>query len=584
MWLKNERCGKYELFEKLASGGMADIFLGRTLLADGICKFVAVKRIQTRFSKNQQFQNMFREEAKVAINLKNNNIVSTLDFGFENEQYYLVMDFVEGITLKQLSNEMKRENKTFSLDQVLYLVKEVAAGLDYAHHATDTKTGKSLNLIHRDMSPHNVMVSFGGEVKIIDFGIAKVDDSEQSKNETGSLRGKCRYMSPEQVECEELDGRSDIFSLGIILWELLANDQLFNDKSEIKILQKVKACEIPSIQRLNASVPAELASIIEKALSKDRNQRYQNAADLSHDLNLLLRRNHPNFSKKDFGNLIKGIFQAQSSELTAKLSNIASIPYESPKTLVVLEELTRVPASAPSLPVQSAIELPDGLGSVPPIAAIVPPTVNFGKLLETNLVPDSVKALSIEKNAFAQNVQRNFGHKHLPPEPEKLKAADVENGVVDTLLKLAMFSLVLGACYLIITKTAAPAVRNYLTSLSSFREAKKGGALDASSLASEIEVTEIGPAPATDLLIISKTMKLGYLNITLVKENPKIEILINGKLLLEKPPLYMYPVNAGKELTISAYDPITKMSTEMKLVVAEGKTAEVALSFVNSKK
>lgn len=249
MWLKNERRGKYELFEKLASGGMADIFLSRTLLADGICKFVAVKRIQSRFSSNQQFQNMFREEAKVAINLKNNNIVSTLDFGFENEQYYLVMDFVEGATLKQLSNEMKRHNKTFSLDQALYLVKEVASGLDFAHLSTDTKTGKHLSLIHRDMSPHNVMVSFGGDVKIIDFGIAKIDDSELSKNEIGSLRGKCRYMSPEQVECEELDGRSDIFSLGIILWELLANDQLFNDKSEIKILQKVKACEIPPIRR-----------------------------------------------------------------------------------------------------------------------------------------------------------------------------------------------------------------------------------------------------------------------------------------------------------------------------------------------
>ena len=267
MWLKNERCGKYELFEKLASGGMADIFLGRTLLADGICKFVAVKRIQTRFSSSQQFQNMFREEAKVAINLKNNNIVSTLDFGFENEQYYLVMDFVEGVTLKQLINEMKRENKTFSFDQVLYLVKEVAAGLNYAHHATEVKTGKNLNLIHRDMSPHNVMVSFGGDVKIIDFGIAKIDDTEQSRNETGSLRGKCRYMSPEQVECEDLDERSDIFSLGIILWELLANDQLFNDKSEIKILQKVKACEIPPIRRYNPTVPAELALIISKALS-----------------------------------------------------------------------------------------------------------------------------------------------------------------------------------------------------------------------------------------------------------------------------------------------------------------------------
>lgn len=584
MWLKNERCGKYELIEKLASGGMADIFLGRTLLADGICKFVAVKRIQSRFSNNQKFQNMFREEAKVAINLKNNNIVSTLDFGFENEQYYLVMDFVEGVTLKQLSNEMKRENKTFTLDQVLYLVKEVAAGLDYAHHATDTKTGKSLNLIHRDMSPHNVMVSFGGDVKIIDFGIAKIDDSEQSKSEAGSLRGKCRYMSPEQVECEELDGRSDIFSLGIILWELLANDQLFNDKSELKILQRVKACEIPPIRRINPSVPIELSNIISKALSKDRDLRYQNAADLSKDLNILLPKMNPHFSKKEFGNFIKVILQSQFSEVTSKLSNIASLPYESPKKLVVLDDLTRVPTALPPPPPQSNHELPDGLGSVPPTAAVIPPTINFEKLLETNLVPDSVKAIHTEKNAFAQNVQRNFGQKIKPAEPAKLKAADVENGVMESVLKLAMVSLVIGLVYVGFTKNAAPAIRNYLAILGSPRDVKKGPNYDASSLATENPLPEVVAAPTTDLLTISKSMKLGYLNITLVRENPKVEILINGKLLLEKPPLYMYPITAGKEITISAYDPITKKSAEVKLVVAEGKTAEVPLSFVGSKK
>ncbi len=583
MWLKNERCGKYELFEKLASGGMADIFLGRTLLADGICKFVAVKRIQSRFSNSQQFQNMFREEAKVAINLKNNNIVSTLDFGFENEQYYLVMDFVEGVTLKQLSTEMKRENKTFSFDQVLYLVKQVAAGLDYAHHATETKTGKNLNLIHRDMSPHNVMVSFGGDVKIIDFGIAKVDDPEQSRSETGSLRGKCRYMSPEQVECEELDGRSDIFSLGIILWELLANNKLFNDKSESKILQKVKACEIPPIRRLNPSVPVELALIISKALSKDRDQRYQKAADLSYDLNTLLQKNYPHFSKKVFGNFIKELFEIQFTELAAKLSNIASIPYESPKKLIVLDDLTRVPASAPPLPIQANHELPDGLGSAPPVATAVAPNINFEKLLETNLVPDSVKALNTEKNIFAQKVQRNFGQKIKPPEPVKLKAASVVNGVMDSLLKYAILALVLSICYFAFTKNAAPAIRNYLTSLSGVHD-KKIGTSDASSEAAKNSLPEAAPAPNTDLLTISKAMKLGYLNITLVKENPKVEILINGKLLLEKPPLYMYPITAGKEITISAFDPITKKSAEVKLVVAEGKTANVPLSFVGTKK
>lgn len=585
MWLKNERCGKYELFEKLASGGMADIFLGRTLLADGICKFVAVKRIQTRFSSSQQFQNMFREEAKVAINLKNDNIVSTLDFGFENEQYYLVMDFVEGVTLKQLSSEMRRERKTFSVEQVLYLVKEIAAGLDYAHHATDTKTGKNLNLIHRDLSPHNVMVSFSGEVKIIDFGIARVDDTEKTRSDAGSLRGKCRYMSPEQVECEELDGRSDIFSLGIILWELLANEQLFNDKTEIRILQKVKACEIPSIQHLNPSVPIDLALIINKALSKDRNQRYQSAADLCGELNILLQKNYPRFSKKEFGNFTKEIFRIPFAELAAKLSNIASIPYESPKKLVVLDDLTRVPASAPPPPpAMTDHELPDGLGGAPPAAAVIAPDINFEKLLETNLVPHSVKALNSEKNAFAQNVQRNFGKKINNPELVRLKPANVGNGIMDSLLKYAILALVLSVCYFAFTKNLAPAIRNYLAILPVVRDSKKFGNYEISSQAPDLPLPEVTSAPTTDLLTILKGMKLGYLNITLVKENPKVEILINGKLLLEKPPLYMYPITAGKEITISAFDPVTKKSMEVKLVVAEGKTANVPLSFVENKK
>ena len=587
MWLKNERCGKYELFEKLASGGMADIFLGRTLLTDGICKFVAVKRIQSRFSSNQQFQNMFREEAKVAINLKNNNIVSTLDFGFENEQYYLVMDFIEGVTLKQFINEMKRDNKTFSLDQALYLVKEVAAGLDYVHHSTETKTGKHLNLIHRDMSPHNIMVAFDGDVKIIDFGIAKIDDSDHSsKNETGSLRGKCRYMSPEQVECEELDGRSDIFSLGIILWELLANDQLFRDKNEIKILQKVKACEIPPIRRINPSVPNELALVITKALSKDREQRYQNAAELSYDLNIILQRICPQFSNKEFGNFTKEIFQVQFTELRGKLSNIASIPYESPKKLVVLDDLTRVPASVPPrLPSTLNIELPDGLGAIPPPLGASAPNINFEKLLETNLVTESAKALYLEKKGIALDVQRNFSQKVKPTDPTNLRASAVEKGIMDSVLKYAMLSLVLGIGYYAFTNGAAPAIRNYLSSLSMYRDVKKSGTYDASSLVSQgPESTLPATAPTTDLLTNSKGMKLGYINITLEKKNPKVEILINGRLLLEKPPLYMYPITAGKEITISAFDPITKKSSEVKLVVAEGKTADVPLSFAFGKK
>lgn len=557
MWLKNERCGKYELFEKLASGGMADIFLGRTLLADGTCKFVAVKRIQSRFSNSQQFQNMFREEAKVAINLKNSNIVSTLDFGFENEQYYLVMDFVEGVTLRQFSNEMKQADKKFSLEQILYLVKEVAAGLDYVHRSTDAKTGKHLNLIHRDVSPHNIMVSFAGDVKIIDFGIAKINDNDQQKTESGHLNGKCRYMSPEQVEREELDERSDIFSLGIIMWELLANDKLFNDITKARILQKVKACEVTPIQLINPSVPTVLALIISRALSKDRDHRYQAAAELSSDLNKFLERKYPLFSKKDFSDFTKQIFQEKYAELNTKLSNIASIPYENPNRLVVLDDLS-AELDSPPVPVepqQLKIELPDGLGDIPPPTGAIAPNINFEKLLETNPLTDPTKTPAVEKNILAQRAQENSSQKIKAPISALLKPADV---------KYAITCLIIAICYIAFIK-GTPAIRNYISNL---RDSKKSENYEVSSRAPDI----------------GKKVKVGYLNISLVKENPKVEILIDGKLLLEKPPLYMHPITAEKEITISAFDPVNKISAEVKVVIAEGKTKDVPLSFNPNKK
>ena len=164
MLLKNERCGKYELLEKLASGGMADIYLARSVSTDGSCKFVAIKRIQPQLSKDQDFVNMFREEAKIAISLNHNNIVSVLDLGYETAQYFLVMEYVDGYTLKQLCTEFKRENITLSIEQILYLIKEAASGLDYAHQAINPTNGKPLKLIHRDISPQNIMIAYHGAV------------------------------------------------------------------------------------------------------------------------------------------------------------------------------------------------------------------------------------------------------------------------------------------------------------------------------------------------------------------------------------------------------------------------------------
>ena len=224
MSLSYEAFGKYILLEKLAVGGMAEIYLARNSGASGVSKFVAIKRILPQFTEQIEFIDMFKDEAKIAINLAHANVVSISEFGLEKDTFYLAMDYIEGRNLRQILNKMKKSSLSFSVEQVLYIIKEVAAGLDHAHRCIDANTGKPLDIIHRDMSPQNVMVSFEGEVKIVDFGIANAA-TQLETTRAGTLKGKFGYMSPEQAEGQMVDLRTDVFALGIVLWELLANDR-----------------------------------------------------------------------------------------------------------------------------------------------------------------------------------------------------------------------------------------------------------------------------------------------------------------------------------------------------------------------
>lgn len=319
-----ERFGKYLLLEKLASGGMAEVYLAK--LSSGINKFVALKRILSQFSANSEFIDMFKEEAKIAANLRHSNIVSIHFFGHEKKQLFLVMDFVEGQNLRQLLNVLKRENRELSIDQVIYIVKEVAAGLDYAHRALDDTTGRPLNIIHRDMSPQNIMVSFDGEVKIVDFGIAKAENQVE-QTQAGTIKGKFSYMSPEQSEGTELDARTDVFSLGIILWELLAKERLFVGTNDAMTLKKVRDCQIPSLRKINPNIPAELERIAMKTLSKDLSLRYQSASSLHKDLNRFLNIHYPEFSKQEFSKFMKSLFHDMFIENRRKLAEYSQVPF-----------------------------------------------------------------------------------------------------------------------------------------------------------------------------------------------------------------------------------------------------------------
>ena len=306
MSLKVRKFGKFKLLKPLAKGGMAEIFLGVSGNIKNIHKFVALKRILLSHSHNREFNKMFQNEGKIASNLNHSNICAIHEFGVVENQYFICMEYVAGRNLRQLLQKLKTQKKELDIVIGAYIIKCVCSGLDYAHNCTDNVTGQLLGIIHRDISPQNVMVSFNGDVKVIDFGIAKVDNSEATK--VGVLKGKYEYMSPEQATGKKVDRKTDIFSVGIILWELLTGKKLFTGKNEIQILKKIRDCQIPDIKKFNPDVHKILSEILNKSLNANKNLRYQTAAQMEQDLALFLNKIYPNFTQTHFNEFIKKLY------------------------------------------------------------------------------------------------------------------------------------------------------------------------------------------------------------------------------------------------------------------------------------
>ena len=333
-----KKFGKYTIIKKLASGGMADILLASELSPTGFGRFVVIKRALSKFSENEEFKDMFKNEGKVACNLKHRNITPIYEFGIENNQFFLSMEYISGRNLREFIKRLQAYKNPPGLPNIIHIIKEVAAGLNYAHNAIDSNTGQPLNLIHRDVSPQNIMLSFDGEVKLIDFGIAKIADTNLTR--AGHLKGKFSYMSPEQAHGETLDERTDIFCLGILFWELLANKRLFASTNEMATLKKVKNCDVPNVQKINPQVPTELNDIVKKALSKNKNSRYKTAAKLEQDLSVFLNKNYPEYSHYDFISLIKQAYRKKIMEERERLKSYSSKFKKYINTLNVEESLS----------------------------------------------------------------------------------------------------------------------------------------------------------------------------------------------------------------------------------------------------
>ncbi len=279
---------KYTILTKLDSGGMAEVWKGKTTTIGGLEKMVAIKRVLPELSQKDDFMKMFLDEARLSLHLSHANIVHTFDIGggvsdgAHDGALFIVMEWVDGINLKGIIENLKEKNIKIPLKQAVFIASEICKGLNHAHLRT-TPEGKPLGIVHRDISPPNILISREGEIKIVDFGLAKAS-SHNISTAKGMVKGKFGYLSPEAAMGEDVDERADIFAVGIILWEMLAGKRLFDFANNRETLLAVRAAQVPPITSFNKDVDPALARILEKSLSRSKHDRYANAKALALDL------------------------------------------------------------------------------------------------------------------------------------------------------------------------------------------------------------------------------------------------------------------------------------------------------------
>lgn len=284
-----ETFGPYELLRKLATGGMGQVYLARKRGPVGFQKPVVVKRLLPHLSEDEEFLQMFRDEAVIAALLTHPNIAQIYELGDVDGVLYIAMEYVHGESVNQVNARSMQRKGGLPMPLKCRLIADAAAGLDYAHQARSL-SGRRLSLIHRDVSPQNVLVTFNGNVKLIDFGVAKAA-GKLSRTVVGTIKGKHAYMSPEQARGEELDGRSDVFGLGVIFYELLTHTRLFKRENETATLKAVVGAKVAPPSELVSGLPKSLDAVVLKALARKREERFQTAGELQLAIEEFLREN-----------------------------------------------------------------------------------------------------------------------------------------------------------------------------------------------------------------------------------------------------------------------------------------------------
>jgi eukaryotic-like serine/threonine-protein kinase len=316
--------GKYLLLERVNVGGMAEVFIAKAFGVEGFERILAIKKILPTMAEDDEFIRMFIDEARISAQLSHANVVHINELGLSDGTYYIAMEYVSGRDLRTLQERYRRRKEIMPIAQAAFITCKVCEGLDYAHRKKDAH-GEDLGIIHRDVSPQNILISYEGEVKIIDFGIAKAANRSQ-KTQAGILKGKFGYMSPEQVRGLPIDRRSDVFAVGVMLYEMLTGEKLFVGESDFSTLEKVRTTDVPSPSRFNPNVPPGLEKVVLKALAREVEDRYQWAQDMQEDLMRFLVSGDSIYSSKHLAAFMKEAFAEEISREAGKMERYASTP------------------------------------------------------------------------------------------------------------------------------------------------------------------------------------------------------------------------------------------------------------------
>lgn len=342
-----QQFGRYFLVDKIAVGGMAEVFKARIFSEGGFQKLLVIKRILGHLGGNEEFVDMFIDEAKISVELQHPNIVQVYDFGKIRDNYFIAMECVEGKDVKGILRKLAERRKVLPVEYAACIAHEMCKGLDFAHKKHNLQ-GDHLGIIHRDVSPSNILVSYEGDVKVADFGIAKAQISLYNTKD-GVLKGKFEYMSPEQASGEDITPSSDIFACGIILHEMLTGRRLFKTDSEIKTLNKIKAVDVPLPSELNPAVPARMDEIVMRALSRDPADRFADSRAFQQALLEFMYPSTPDVVRDSLKHFMHELFEEEIASERGRLrdgSEAAVKLWESAPELDLEEEWAEEAGSA----------------------------------------------------------------------------------------------------------------------------------------------------------------------------------------------------------------------------------------------